>query len=54
MCKYCFRFDKHLHIMRDISRDPKLQDSTLDQSVALPPEACERIKQSIKSTPRSS
>ncbi len=54
MCKYCFRFDKQLHIMRAISRDQTLQDGTLDQSVALPPETCERIKQSIRSTPRSS
>lgn len=54
MCKYCLRFDKQLHIMRDISRDQQLQDCTLDQSVALPPEACERIKQSIKSPPQSS
>lgn len=53
MCKYCFRFDKQLHFIRNISRDQKLQDSTLDQSVSLPPEAYERIKQSIKSTPRS-
>ena len=54
MCKYCLRFDKQLRFMRDFSRDEKLQDSTLDQSVSLPPDACERIKKTIKSTPRSS
>lgn len=53
MCKYCLRFEKQLRIMRNISRNQELQDSTLDQSVVLPPETCERIKQSIKSSPHA-
>jgi hypothetical protein len=54
MCKYCLRFEKQLRIIRNISRNQELQDSTLDQSVVLPPEAYERIKHSIKSTPQPS
>ena len=48
MCRYCARYRKQLLVLREICRQ-RLDDDTTDPSVVLPPEACDRIKASLKS-----
>jgi len=48
MCRYCARYRKQLLMLREICRQ-RSDDDTTDPSVVLPPEACDRIKASLKS-----
>ena len=50
MCKYCARFRDQLLMMRELSSRQETDDSKLDPSAVLPPEARERIKQKLKSS----
>ena len=49
MCRYCLRAYRQMQCLRAIARDPNLQEAGMDESVFLSPEACERIKQSLRS-----
>ena len=49
MCRYCLRYYRQMQCLREIARDPRLQEAGMDESVCLPPEACERIKASLRS-----
>ena len=49
MCRFCRRYHRQVRCLREIARDPQLQEAGMDESVFLPPEACERIKKSLRS-----
>ena len=49
MCRFCLRSFKQMRCLRDIARDPRLQEAGMDESIFLSPEACERIKQALQS-----
>ena len=49
MCRFCRRFHRQMQCLRDIARDPRLQEAGMDESVSLSPEACERIKEALRS-----
>ncbi|KPJ78954.1 MAG: hypothetical protein AMJ54_01105 [Deltaproteobacteria bacterium SG8_13] len=47
MCRFCRRAYKQLLCLREIARNPRLQEAGMDASVSLSSEACERIKESL-------
>lgn len=49
MCRFCRRYHNQMHSLREIVRDPKLQEAGMDESASLPPEACERLKEILRS-----
>jgi hypothetical protein len=49
MCRYCARFRRQVLFLRELCRSHQLDESSLDASVNLPPDARERIRQSLKS-----
>ncbi len=49
MCRFCRRTSRQMQCLRDIARDPRLQEAGMDESVSLSPEACERIKENLRS-----
>ena len=49
MCRFCLRAYRQMSCLRNIARDPRLQEAGMDESVFLSPEACERIKKSLRS-----
>ena len=44
MCPLCDRFRVHLRVMRNLARSERLQDVVLDDTITLPMDAKERIK----------
>jgi hypothetical protein len=48
MCKYCSRFNRQLLIIREVCRSEELMPGDSDDTLVLPKEACERIKQSLQ------
>ena len=49
MCRFCRRYHRQIQCLGHIARDPRLQEAGMDESVSLSPEACERIKQRLRS-----
>ncbi len=49
MCRFCRRYARQIQCLRDIARDPRLQEAGLDESASLSLEACERIKATLRS-----
>lgn len=49
MCRYCARFRRQVLFLRALCRSRRLDESALDTSVNLPPDARERIRQALKS-----
>ena len=50
MCKYCRRFKNQLLLLRKAVRFEKLSGHVVDESVSLPMEIREQIKQTMKNT----
>ncbi len=48
MCRYCARFRRQVLFLRELCRSRRLDESVLDTSVKLPPDARERIRQALK------
>jgi predicted anti-sigma-YlaC factor YlaD len=49
MCRFCRRYYRQMKYLREMVRDARLQEAGMDESVSLPPEACERIKERLRS-----
>jgi hypothetical protein len=50
MCKYCYRFKKQLGLLREFSRSQALLEKSVDASIGLPPDARERIKNTLRTS----
>jgi hypothetical protein len=48
MCKYCARFRRQLLTIREVCRSEELMPGDSDDTLVLPQDACERIKQSLQ------
>ncbi len=48
MCKYCARFSRQLLLIREVCRSEEMMPGESDDTLVLPKEACERIKQSLQ------
>ena len=48
MCKYCARFKRQLLLIREVCRSEEMMPDERDNTLVLPKEACERIKQSLQ------
>ncbi len=48
MCKYCARFSRQLLLIREVCRSEETMPGDSDDTLVLPKEACERIKQSLQ------
>ena len=49
MCRFCRRYYRQMKCLREIVRDPQLQEAGMDESAFLALEACERIKEMLRS-----
>jgi hypothetical protein len=49
MCRFCRRYHRQVQCLREIVRDQRLQEAGMDESVTLSPEACERMKEILRS-----
>ena len=49
MCRFCRRYHRQMKCLREIVRDPQLQEAGMDESAFLAPEACERMKEILRS-----
>jgi hypothetical protein len=49
MCRFCRRYCRQVNCLRDIARDPRLQEAGMDDSASLSPETCERLKKTLRS-----
>lgn len=51
ICRYCARFRRQIAILRGLCRSQLLDENSIDPSVFLEPDARERIRQAMKSSP---
>jgi predicted anti-sigma-YlaC factor YlaD len=49
MCRFCRRYYRQMKCLREVVRDPQLQEAGMEESVFLSPEACERMKEILRS-----
>jgi len=50
ICRYCARFRRQIMMLRELCRNRQLDENSIDPSVVLPPDARERIRQTLKSS----
>jgi hypothetical protein len=50
MCRYCARFRRQVLFLRKICLSHRLDERSLDDTVNLPPDVRERIRQTLKSS----
>jgi len=50
MCKYCARFRRQIVMLREFCRSYQLNETFLDPTVILSPDARERIRKTLKSS----
>jgi len=50
MCKYCTRFRRQVMMLREFCPSHRLDENSLDPDVTLSPDACERIRQTLRSS----